>query len=493
MTAANGGVGRVRRWPRVMQSNSRARSVSEWRAVWARTRQLPAVLFAALLGALVVASPAGGQKAAESRPILLVDIKGVIGFVAAQHLEKALDKARAQDASLLIVRLDTPGGLVSSTRDMIQAILASRIPIAVYVAPSGARAASAGTYIAYASHLAAMAPATHLGAATPIALGVPGQPGSPPPSKPSPGTEQPSGAPDSASAAERKTVNDAVAYLRALAQLRGRNAGWAEKAVREGATLTASEARQEGVIEMVAPTLEDVVAGAHGRVVQTAAGEVPITTEGRRVIAIEPDWRHQLMTAITDPNIAFILLLIGIYGVLFEFMSPGAIGPGVVGAIALIVALTALAVLPVNYGGLALLVIGIALMVVEGLSPGFGIVGLGGVAAFILGSLFLFEPEDTNIDLAVSWPLIAGAAAVSVAFFAGLAGFALRARRRPVLTGAEELIGSTGEVVSWSQTEGHVRVHGEIWSARSDRPFLTGQKVRVVSRSGLTLCVEEAG
>jgi membrane-bound serine protease (ClpP class) len=446
-------------------------------------------LCAILLVGVAAFSPTTRGQGPDAGQVLLVDIKGAIGFVSVAHLAKALERAQKEDATALIVRLDTPGGLLSSTREMIQAILASRVPVVVYVAPSGARAASAGTYLAYAAHVAAMAPGTHMGAATPIAMGVPGLPGSPPPGKPS-GTDKPA-EPDPAAAASRKSVNDAVAYIRTLAQLRNRNAEWAEKAVRDAATLTASDALKEKVIDVLAGDVDQLLAAIDGRSVTTAAGAVKLATKGRRVVEHKGDWKMEVMAVITDPNIAFILLLLGVYGILFEFWHPGAVAPGVIGGISLIVALTALSVLPLNYGGLALLLLGIALMLAEAFTPGFGLVGLGGIVAFVLGALFLFDPGETDIRIAVAWPLIAGAAAVSAAFFFGIAGVALRARRRPVRTGAEEMIGSVGEVVSWNAGGGDVRVLGELWAAKSQARLATGQRVRVTGRDGLTLLVQE--
>jgi membrane-bound serine protease (ClpP class) len=455
-----------------------------------RAAPLSAAIIIVLL-AFLAAAPFGGalgQHAPES-PVLLVDIKGAIGFVAAGQLTKALDRAAAQRARLLIVRIDTPGGLVSSTREMIQAILASRVPVVMYVAPSGSRAASAGTYLTYASHVAAMAPGTHLGAATPISLAPGGLPGSPPPPKPSPGPDkQPQT--DSLTAMERKVINDAVAYLRSLAELRGRNADWAEKAVRDAATLTATQALQEHVIDVIANDVEQLLAQIEGRSVKTAAGEMRLETKGGSIVELKPDWKAKVMSVITDPNVALILLMIGIYGILFEFWTPGVVAPGVVGGISLLVALAALSVLPVNYAGLALLLFGIGLMVAEAFTPSFGVLGLGGIVAFALGALFLFDPEQSDIPIRVSWQVVVGLTALSATFFAGILGFAARARSRPVRTGAEQMIGSTGEVVSWVGDEGRIQVHGEIWVARAGQGLAQGQKVRVVSRTGLTLVVE---
>lgn len=452
-----------------------------------RRRAILAFLLASLLTTFATVARTEDIPASHA---LLIDVKGTIGFVSTNQLTRALEKAKADGASLLIMRLDTPGGLLTATRDMIQAMLASPIPIVVYVAPSGARAASAGTYLVFASHVAAMAPATHLGAATPIALGVPGLPGSPPPTKPS-SAEKPA-APETGDAEERKSVNDAVAYLRTLAELRKRSADWAEMAVRKGATLTATEALKKHVVEVIAGNVDEMLTAIDGRSVTTTAGETKLKTKGLRVVELKPDWKMQVMTIITDPNIAFILMLFGVYGILFEFMSPGAVAPGVVGGISLIVALTALSVLPVNYGGLALLLFGVALMVLEASAPTFGVLGLGGIVAFVVGALFLFEPAESDQQVAIAWPVIAGAVAASAAFFAGVLGFALRTRRRPVRTGVEEMIGSTGEVVTWSDGAGHVRVHGEVWAAQSSQTFTIGQKVRVVGLAGLTLTIEAA-
>ena len=425
---------------------------------------------------------------AEAQAVVLVEIKGAIGFVAASQLDKALEHAAKGGAPAMIVRIDTPGGLLSSTREMIQAILASRVPVIMYVAPNGSRAASAGTYLMYASHVAAMAPGTHLGAATPISL-APGLPGSPPPSKPPPGSEK-QGEKETSTTSERKAINDAVAYIRSLAELRGRNADWAEKAVRDAATLTAPAALNEHVIDIIAKDVDELLAKIDGRTVATSAGEVQLQTKGRTLIELKPDWKMRLMSTITDPNIAVILLMIGIYGILFEFWNPGAIAPGVIGSISLILGLTALSVLPVNYAGFGLLILGIALMVAEAFSPGFGIAGLGGIAAFALGALFLFDPDQSDIPIAVSWQVVAGLSLLSAAFFVGVLGFAARARVRPIRAGAEQMIGARGQVVSWSGNSGHVRVDGELWNAQSSESLCKGQMVRVVARTGLTLTVE---
>lgn len=433
----------------------------------------------------VAASPCSTATAQSTGPVLVTDLNGAIGVAAARQVSRALEKARQDRASALIIRLDTPGGLVSSTRDIIKDLIAAPVPVVVYVAPSGARAASAGTFIVYAAHVAAMAPGTNIGAATPIQIGsVPGLPDQRDRDK---SGEQKKG---QESAAERKAINDVVALLRSLAQLRGRNAEWAEKAVREAATLTADEARKEGVIEIVAGNIDDLLRQLDGRRVTVDGAERVIATAGVGRSTFEPDLTTRVLAVISDPNLAFILLLIGIYGILLEFWTPGVYFPGVIGAISLILALMALSTLPVQYAALSLLLLGIGLMIAEVFTPGIGALGIGGLVAFITGAFFLFEPGGADIEIAVSLPLILGAAAASAALFLFVGGAAIKARRRPPTTGAEEMIGSRGQVVDWRDSAGHIRVHGEIWAARGDRPLQPGTSVRVVAREGLTLIVE---
>jgi membrane-bound serine protease (ClpP class) len=455
-------------------------------SVWSRftSRRLAlavACLFAGL--ALAVGQPGRGQQVSGG-PVVVFDIKGVIGFTSVDYLKKSVARAQAENASLIVMRIDTPGGLVSSTREMIQMILASPIPIVGYVAPSGARAASAGTYLMYAAHLAAMAPATHLGAATPIQIGAPG---TTPPSQPAPDKKDQPGQSD---AAERKLLNDAVAYLRGLAELRGRSADWAERAVREGATLTATQALKENVIDFIAADLRELLAAVDGRTVTTSAGTVTLATRDRQITEIQPNWQMQVLQVIADPNVAFMLMLIGFYGILFELLNPGTLLPGVIGAISLVLGLTALTVLPVNFGGLALLLLGVAMMAAEAFLPGLGVVGLGGVVAFILGGLFLFDPDKVDISFSVSLPLLIGAAIASAGILMGVLGMALRSRQHKVRTGIEQLIGSTGEVVEWAGHNGRVRVHGEIWSARSEMVLSPGDSVRIIGLEGLTVNVK---
>ncbi len=443
-------------------------------------------LFAALM--LALSTPASNTVAqtAASQPIVRVEIKGAIGVGTAYHLNEAFATAREQDAQLIVIRIDTPGGLVSATRDIIKVILGSPIPIAVYVAPSGARAASAGTYITYAAHIAAMTPGTHLGAATPIEIGAPDLPGRP---GPSPGDPSKPSDDEKDNASHKKSVNDAVSYLKSLAQLRGRNAMWAEKAVREAATLTSSEALKENVVDLVANDLADLLRQLDERDVQMASGPKRLQLRNAVVVVHEPSWKVQLLNVLTDPNIAFVLLLIGIYGIIFEFWSPGLTGPGIIGAISLIVAMMALSLLPLNAAGIALLLLGLVLMVGEALAPGIGILGIGGVIAFMLGSLLLFDPAGADIDFSVAWPVALSATLTSALLIMGLLGFIFQARRRKVRTGEEELIGLEGRVVSWKTEEGRIRIHGEIWSARSSHQLKPGQAVSVDQRQGLTLVV----
>jgi membrane-bound serine protease (ClpP class) len=368
--------------------------------------------------------------------------------------------------------------------------------VAAYVSPKGARAASAGTYILYASHIAAMAPATNLGAATPIELmpgGEPPNPGQKPaPNQPAQPDQGKAPSPDKdmplPDAKTRKAVHDAAAYIRGLAELRGRNAQWAERAVREAVSLSAQEALQLKVIDVVAEDIADLLRQIHGRKVKVAGVEVALDTTGLTQVRTEPDWRSRLLAVISDPSIAYILLLLGIYGLLYEFSNPGIFVPGVVGAICLLLALFALQLMPISYAGLALIILGIALIVGEVFVPSFGILGLGGIAAFIAGSVMLIDTDLPGYG--ISWPLILPLAVVSGLFTFFVADMALRARRRPVTTGAEEMLGAAGEILEDIQTEGWARVHGELWRVHSRTPLARGTQVKVSARHGLTLEVE---
>jgi membrane-bound serine protease (ClpP class) len=443
-----------------------------------------AVVLATALSAICLGAP--GRAGAQGQ-VFVSEVSGAIGVATVRQLSRAIDKAREEGAVALIVRLDTPGGLVTATRELIKLMIASPVPIVVYVAPSGAQAASAGTFLVYASHVAAMAPGTNLGAATPIEIG--GLPGAPQPRR-EPGKDEKGSGTQTESAAQRKAINDVVAFLRSLAQMRGRNLEFAEKAVREAATLTAEEASKQGVVDFVAASVEELLAKADGRKVGLASGEKVLTTKNARVVTIEPDLRTRLLAVISNPNVAFLLLMIGFYGLILEFWQPGTFVPGVVGGICLILALIAFSALPVNYGALGLLVLGLALMVAEAFTPGIGILGIGGAVAFAFGAYFLFEGAGSDIEIAVSVPLIVGVTLTTAALIFGVGAAAMQAYRRPTTAGAEQMIGAKARVIDWEGETGQVRIEGEVWSARSTRAPAAGSTVRVVGRDGLTLIVE---
>ncbi len=422
-------------------------------------------------------STANAQAPAGEAYLLRLD--GAIGPASASYIGDGLEQARTAGAEFVIISIDTPGGLDTSMRDIIQDILAMPIPVVTYVHPSGARAASAGTYILYASHFAAMTPGTNLGAATPIQIGA----------VPTPQGDGENGDDEisPANASERKAVNDSVAYIRSLAEMRGRNADWAEAAVREAASLSADAALDKGVIDIVAPNLESLLEQLDGRTVAIDGREYTVATSGIAVTEIEPDWTTQLLAAITNPNIALILLMIGIYGLIFEFLNPGSLVPGTVGAISLLIAFYALAVLPLDMVGLALILLGMALLVAEAFAPSFGILGIGGIAAFAIGATMLF---DTDIpEFRVNWSVIAALTLFSAVLLAVVLRLGLRSFGRKVVSGAEELIGATATVVDWSDGEGHVFVHSERWNAEGPDDLDEGQKVVIKGLEGLKLTV----
>lgn len=425
-------------------------------------------------------------------PVLVLPLTGAIGPASADFVTHGLTRARQQGAQLLVLQMDTPGGLDVSMRDIIKAILASPVPVAAFVAPSGARAASAGTYILYASHIAAMAPGTNLGAATPvqIGLGAPDQGGKPEPrttpkTGPDAGAGQPATA-DQQSTLQHKQVHDAAAYIRGLAQLRGRNAEWAERAVREAVSLSADEALAQQVIDLGAADVPTLLAALDGRSVRTTSGQHVLHTRGAAVITLAPDWKNRLLAVITDPSMALLLLMAGVYGLFFEFANPGWVLPGVVGAICLLLGLFALHMLPINYAGLALILLGLVFMVAEVFLTSFGVLAVGGMIAFALGAVMLIDTELPGYGLPLG--LIAAVSMFSAAFIFAVASLALKARRRP-LGGREAMLGSIGVVLDDLQSEGWARVHSEQWAVRSARPLRRGQRVRVVARDGLVLTV----
>lgn len=444
-------------------------------------------LFWFLLIALGSAAAASAAAPEPGRAAVVLHIDGVIGPASVDYFSRGLARAEARGAPIVVLQLDTPGGLDTSMREMVREIIASPVPVAVHVAPGGARAASAGTYILYASHVAAMAPGTNLGAATPIEIGAlpsiaptdPGKPGA----EPAPKVEAPP--------KDAKAINDAVGYIRALADLRGRNADWGERAVREAASLDADEALRAGVIDLVAADVAGVLSQADGRVVTIDGAAVTLRTKGLPAQDVRPGWRHQFLAVIANPNVALILMMIGVYGLLFEFMNPGALFPGVIGAISLLVGLYALAVLPVNYAGLALVLVGIGLMTAEAFAPSFGVLGLGGAAAFLLGGMILVDTEAPGFG--VSPPLLLGLAAVSLAFTVVVLRLAVTSRRHPVVSGREEMIGGPGVVLDWSDGRGHVFAHSERWRAVSASPLQPGDRVRTLEIKDLTLTVAPEG
>ena len=421
-----------------------------------------------------------------SDTVIQVEIKDAIGPATKEHFLTALQHAEESDAELLVLVLDTPGGLDVAMRDMIQGILASKVPIATFVAPSGARAASAGTFILYASHIAAMAPGTNVGAATPVPIG-----GSPPADEDDraarEGDSPKREAPRAGSASDRKAVNDAIAYIRSLADLRGRDAEFAEAAVREAASLPAQKALERGVIDHIATDVPELLEALDGREVRVGREARRLKTKGAVVERIEMDWRTSLLAVLTNPLVAYGLLIVGLYGLMFEGYNPGAILPGVIGAISLLLGLYALQVLSVNFAGLALVVLGVAMMIAEFFVPSHAVLGLGGLVAFVFGSVILMDTDTPGFE--ASRGLIGG-----IATFAGIAmlatmWMAMRARRRPVVTGAEQLVGDLAEAVSDFSGEGQVRIYGEQWNAISRVPVTRGQRLRIDRVDGLTLHV----
>lgn len=430
-----------------------------------------------------------GKEAAVPRQAILMQVSGAIGPATADYVHGGFAKAKDANAALVILQMDTPGGLDTAMRAIIQDILAAPMPVVVYVAPSGARAASAGAYILLAAHVAAMAPATNVGAATPVRIGgVPDPGGSDRPREPEKKKDKGGKAKPEKPGMDEKALNDAIAYIRSLAQLRGRNVAWTEKAVREAASISAEEAVQQNVADLVAVDMPALMKQLDGRKVKLASGEVKLDTQGITTATHAPDWRNRLLAVIADPNIAYILMLLGIYGLFFELWNPGYVLPGVIGGICLLLALYAFQVLPISYAGLGLILLGIGFMVAEAFMPSFGALGIGGLIAFVVGSIILFDTEVG--DFGVAWPLIAGVAVASAAFFIGVVYLALKARRRQVVSGAEELVGATGEALEEFTDMGRVRVHSEEWQARTHLLLKRGQKIRVIGRDGLLLTVE---
>jgi membrane-bound serine protease (ClpP class) len=449
-----------------------------------------ALLAVALVAAAAFAPLSSTEKASgRAKLALTIHIDGAIGPASARQLKEGLATAVARNAEVVILELNTPGGLATSMREMIADIVASPIPVIGYVAPSGAHAASAGTYILYATHLAAMAPGTNLGAATPVELGGPPSP------LPGGGDTKSADGPDRKNAIEprpsgdamtAKVTNDAVAFIRSLAELRGRDPDWAEKAVREAASLSATAALQQHVIEIIAKDPADLLQQANGRTVEVAGRKDVLATKDLTVETLEAGGLIRLLSIITDPNVAIILLLVGVYGLVFEFSSPGMVAPGVVGALALLLALYALDLLPINYAGLALMLLGIAFLVMEAFNP-TAVLGLGGVAAFLLGAAMLLRVQGPGYE--ISWLVIGIAAALTLGLALLSGSYLWAARKRPSRLGAQAMNGLPVEVIDWSGDQGHVFAQGERWRAKADEPLAPGDSAEVVGVKDLVLVI----
>ena len=453
-----------------------------------------------LLGAqeASTSTPEANAQAKEG-PVVLLAIEGPIGPATSDFITRSTEQAQEIGAAMIIIEMDTPGGLDTSMREIIQSILGSPVPVVTFVSPQGARAASAGTYILYASHIAAMAPATNIGAATPVAIGgpTPMTPDTKPPDDaqdPLPTTndddleDPPAEDVNPNTTLERKAINDAVAYIRSLAEQRGRNAEWAEAAVRSAESLSAQAALESNVIDLIANDLADLLKQLDGWEVELNGSVATINTAGLPIERFEPDWRTRLLEVISNPTLAYLLMLVGIYGLILEGYNPGGLLPGVVGAISLLLALFAFQVLPINYAGLALILLGIILIIGEFLMPSFGALGIGGIAAFVFGSVILVDTDIPGFGISV--PLIFAISLTAALALMGIIWFAMKSRARPVVSGIEEMTGAPGRALESFDQEGQIWVHGERWLARSSEPIAKNQNLRVIKIEGLLLYVE---
>ncbi len=420
---------------------------------------------------LLLCAGYGVALAAPATPLVYrVRVEGVISPASAMYISRGIRQAHEAGAAALVVELDTPGGLLKSTDDITKAILGSPVPVVVYVAPPGARAASAGVFLVYAAHVAAMAPTTNLGAATPVAVG----------------GEQET---ESQRTMLRKATEDAVAKIRTLAKRRGRNAEWGERAVRQAAALPSEEAVRLKVVDLLAADVHELLNRIHGRTVEVLGAQRVLQTRGARVVDLGMDLRERFLDLLAEPNVGLILMTVAIYGILFELNNPGAVLPGVVGAIALILALASFAILQVNYAGLALIALGIALLMAELFVPGFGVLGVGGIVAFILGGILLTSNQEPYLRASV--PLVVGLGLTTGAFFLFALGAGVRAQRRRPASGREALVGRVGVAKTDLEPFGTVLVAGEDWTAEAEEPVRAGQRVRVVGVEGLRLRVRK--
>ncbi len=424
-----------------------------------------AVLLLAALG------PAAAAARAEAPLVRHLKIEGVVSPIMAEFLVGGIEEAEEDGASLVVVSLDTPGGLDPSMRKIIKKILASKVPVAVYVSPPGGRAASAGTFITLAAHVAAMAPNTSIGAAHPVTLGAGGE-----------GADE---------AMVAKITNDAASYIKSLARRRGRNEKWAELAVRKSASLSAEDAVTENVVDFVAENLDELLKKAEGRKVKVAGRTIPIRTKGARVEELTPDFRQRFLAVVTDPNVAYLLLIIGFYGLIFELSNPGSILPGVAGGICIILAFYALSTLPVNYAGVALIVFAIILFLAEIKITSHGLLAVGGTISMLLGSILLISTPATY--LRVSWAVIIPAVVTTVLFFLFAVGMGLRAQRRKPTTGDKGMVGERGRAVTAvGPAGGQVFVRGEYWRASAAEDIPAGAPVEVTRADGLIVEVRRA-
>ncbi len=444
------------------------------------TRMMAAVLV--LMASPAVGASAAGPKPGADRYVTSIAITGAIGPATAKYVKDSLLAANPQHVEAVILRLNTPGGLATSMREIVADVLASPVPVIGFVAPAGAHAASAGSYILYATHVAAMAPGTNLGAATPVQIGSPLAPAPREPEKDKEEGNRP--ALGSGDAMTAKATNDAVAFIRSLAELRHRNADWAEQAVREAASLSSLAALDKGVIDLVATSPEDLLTRLDGREVEVKGERRRLATKELTIRSEEPGWLIRLLGVITNPNVAFILMIVGVYGLIFEFSNPGAVAPGVIGAICLVLGLYALNMLPVDYTGLALMLLGLAFLVAEAFNPTV-VLGTGGLVAFLLGALMLIDTDAPEFQ--VSWTVIGGAMVASISLLSLTLGYVWRTRHQPVRTGAPAMLGQAAEVLDWSGQEGHVLASGERWQAQASQALMPGEHVTITGIEGLML------